>query len=242
MTKKLLLISLILLGLTQISFAQSNPSTAKRKISAELAVNTYSLFPVQYFEDSFNTMSIEKSSEMEKEFSESLLKKLDASKLTAEEKESVKPRILEFSSRISQMMKDLILKDFKVKDQTYKSLQNHYSTIFTLAELQKLNKFFKTSDGKQFVQVFNQLVTGEMNGKTGNTKVDEEKEFERLTKSLGNKLLAKFTDSLVDKVMLDIDKYIDEWSVRVGKDIEKATQSGAIKKEMDKFLAENFTK
>lgn len=242
MTKKLLLISLILLGLAQISFAQSNPSPAKKKIAAEIASNTFSLFPVVYFEEAFTSMSNEKGSEMEKEFNESLLKKLEVSKLTAEEKEIVKPRILEFTQKISQMMKDLILKDFNIRSQTNKSLQKHYIKLFTLAELQKLNKFFKTTDGQQFVKTFNELVTGEMKGKTGANANEDEKEFERLAKSLDRKLLGKFTDSLIEKVMEDIDNYVDEWSAQVGKNMEKETQSGAIKKEIEKFIDENFTK
>lgn len=241
MTKKLLLFSLILLGLAQISFAQSNPSPAKRKLAGEIAVNTYSLFPVQHFEDAFNTMSTEKGSELENELTESLLKKLDVSKLTAEEKEIIKPRILDFTSKISQMMKNLIMKDFKVKEQTNKSLQKHYIKLFTLAELQKLNKFFKTSEGQQFVERFNQLVTGEMKGNPGKSKAEDEEEFERLAKKLGEKLFVKFTDSLIEKVMIDIDKYVEDWSVQVGKNMDQATQNGAIKKEMDKFLAETFT-
>jgi hypothetical protein len=241
MIKKLLFISLILVSLAQISSAQNAPSPAKKKAAKEIAANTILLFPVQFFEDSFNTMNNEKSAEVEKDITESLFKKLEKSTLTPEEKEAFKPQITEFTSKISQMMKTLIMKDFNIRTQTNKSLEKNYVTLFTIAELQKLNKFFKTSDGQQFVKTFNEMVTGEMKGKTGNANGDDEKEFEKLAKGLGEKLIVKFTDSLIPKVMDDINKYVEVWAAQIPKKMEKEMTNGSMKKEMDKFMSQNFT-
>lgn len=242
MTKKILFISFILLSLAQFSLAQKTVSPTKKKLAVQLSAQTIAVFPVQFFEDSFNTMNSQKSVELEKELSESLLTKLEKSNLTTEEKDILKPRITDFTRKISQMMKDVVMKDFNIKTESNKLLEKQYLKIFTLAELQKLNKFFKTPNGQNFVKMFNRLVTGELQSNKTVDSAEEEKNFEAIAKSLDAKIFVKFTDSLVKNTMDDIVKYVEVWANQIPKNMEKEMTNGTIKKEMDKFMAENFTK
>lgn len=242
MTKKILFISLILLSLAQFSFAQKAVSPAKKKLAMQLTSQTISLFPIKFFEDSFSQMNSEKAAALEKELSIAFLAKLDESNLTADEKDVAKQRVTDFTQKISEMLKSLIMKDFNVKTWTNKSLEKHYLKTFSLAELKMLNNFFKTSDGQNFVKMFNRLVTGELQGNKSGSSGADEKDFEELTKKIGNNILAKFTDSLVLKVMDDINKYVENWANQIPINVEKEMKNGAIKKEMDRFMAENFTR
>jgi hypothetical protein len=238
MTKKILFISFVILGLIQFSVAQT---PAKKKLAGQLTRQTISVLPIQYFEDSFADMNAKQAANLEKTLSDTFLQKLEKSALTAEEKELIKERIAAFTQKVSLILKDLMTKDFNIGAEANKLLEKNYQKIFTLAELRRLDKFFKTSDGQFFVTKFNQLVTGKLNGTdNGITDLDEQ-ELERTGNLLGERLLVKFTGLLIEKAMDDISKYIDNWSNKMTKNIEKEMLNGAIKKEMDKFLAENFT-
>ena len=69
---------------------------------------------------------------------------------------------------------------------------------------------------------------------------EAEQEFDRIAKSLNEKLLVKFNDLLILKTMDDISRYIENWGNQIDKNIEREAKTGELKKEMDKFLAENF--
>jgi hypothetical protein len=241
MTKKILFISFILLSLTQFSFGQKTVSPTKKKLAVQLATQTVSLFPIEYFEQSFEAMNTRETARLEKDLTESLLAKMNqADNLNEAEKEILKPRITDFSAKISQLVKKAMMKDFNLKSTASNSLQKNYLKIFTLAELQKLNKFFLTKNGQTFVKSFNQLVTGQVQNTGSGMSPNEEKEFEAIAKSLGEKLLTKLTDLLIKETMDDIGRYIENWGNQLADNIEKEATSGEIKKEMDKFLAENF--
>jgi hypothetical protein len=154
MLKKLFVISLIILGLGQISFGQKAVSPAKKKLVTQLALQTADMLPIQVFEDAFEKSYESKSIEVAKGIVDNLTKSVEESEMSAEKKESVKAKIPGFSERFVQLTKSVMIKGFDVKLWTKKSLEKNYSGQFTVVELQKLNRFFGSKDGIAFKNLF----------------------------------------------------------------------------------------
>jgi hypothetical protein len=242
MLKKLFVISLIILGLGQISFGQKAASPAKKKLIEQLSAKTEDMLPVKIFEDFFEKSYEPKSVEIAKGLVDNLTKSVEESDMSNEKKESVKAKIPAFSERFVQLTKSLMSKGYDVKLWTKKSLEKNYSTRFTLAELQKLNRFLSSKDGIAFKDLFKKQTTDKINGgeeKTGDEDETEAMVYGKVEKYLGAALSEKFLSGVVTKAMDDISKSIDVWGNTMLQNLEKETTTGVLKQEIDKFIAEN---
>jgi hypothetical protein len=241
MLKKLFVISLIILGLGQISFGQKAVSPAKKKLAVQLAANTTEMFPIQVFDDSLKSAIEKSTSEKGSEIRDDLTKALETSNWSDEKKSEIRAKIPAFVDRMMELSKNLINKDFNVRDWTKKSLEKNCQKQFTLAELQKLNKFFASADGKAFVSAFSRITSSGIKGDTKESFTEEEgKYFEQITTIAGESVMNKFFDIVVKNVMDDITKSIEIWGDNMLKTLEKDSKTGSLKKEVDKFVAENI--
>jgi hypothetical protein len=241
MLKKLLVIAFIIISLGQITFGQKAVSPAKKKLATQLAANTGDMFPIQVFDETLKSSLDKALSEKEKEFSDYLTESIDTSKWSDEKKSEVKAKIPAFIDRMLGLSRDLMSKDFNVKNWTSKSLEKNCQNNFTVAELQKLNKFFITADGKDFVSAFNRVTSAGINGgEKESFSADEEKRFEKIVAVVGERTMNKFFDIVVKNVMDDIVKSVEVWGRNMLKALEKEVKTGVIKKELEKFVADNI--
>ncbi len=242
MLKKLFVISLIILGLGQISFGQKTASPVKKKLVEQLSFQTEDMLPVQLFQDFFEQSYEPKSVEIAKGLVDNLTKTVEESDMPIEKKDSIKSKLPDFSERFVKLTKSVMLKGYDVKLWTKKSLEKNYSTGFTLAELQKLNRFLSSQDGKAFKTLFKKQTLDKINSGEEKNVGDDEAEamvYVKVEKYLGAALSEKFLSGVVTKAMDDITKSIDVWGDSMLKTLEKETTTGILKREIDKFIAEN---
>jgi hypothetical protein len=240
MLKKLFVISLIILGLGQISFGQKAVSPAKKKLAVQLTERTVNLLPLEMLEMAFSKPVETNLAEIKTKIVDDLTKTIETSNLSEEKKSAVKIKVPAFSEKIAQITKELMSKDFNVKLWANKSLQQNYVRNFTVSELTKLNNFFGTKDGEEFVNLFSQRVSDAQAGKeTTETSADEEI-FSRIEKAVGRTTSNKLLDIAVKNTIDDVVKSVDIWGKNMLNDLKKATSpNGVIKLEVDKFIAEN---
>jgi hypothetical protein len=198
--------------------------------------------PVQLFQDFFEKSYEPKSVEIAKGLVENLTKSVEESDMSSEKKEAVKSKLPAFSESFVGLTKSVMLKGYDVKLWTKKSLEKNYSTGFTLVELQKLNRFLSSQDGKAFKSLFKKQTLDKINNGEEKTDGDDETEamvYGKVEKYLGTSLSEKFLSGVVTKAMDDITKSIEIWGDSMLKTLEKETTTGILKQEIDKFIAEN---
>lgn len=240
MVKKLFIITFILLGLGQVLFGQKNVSPAKKKLVSQLAANTTEMFPIDVYNDFLNSAIEKGTAEKGKEIVDELTKSLEASNWSDEKKEAVKLKIPAFVERLLKISKNLLSKDFNVRNWAIKSLEKNCHKQFTIAQLQKLNKYFSSSDGKAFVLAFKRITASEITGGQKDSFTTEEKErFEQMPTVTGEAAMTKFFDVVVINVMNDMNDSITVWGKTMLKNMESEFKDGLLKIEADKFIAEN---
>jgi hypothetical protein len=241
MLKKIFVIAFIIIGLGQISFGQKGVSPAKKKLIGQLVGNTTDIVPIQLFEDTISGTIDKVSTETAKEIQVNLEKSVNSSKWSDEKKAELKAKLPAFANRILAITKDILSTDFDVRSWATKSFEKNYQKQFTALELQKLNKFFGSDDGKSFISAFNRITSAGIKGeKEPAFTSEEEKKLEDSAKVVGKKTLDKFLDVILKNVMDDINKSLEIWGDNLMKRVEKEGTSGSIKKEIDKFVAENI--
>lgn len=242
MAKKILIISLILLGLTQISFGQKSVSPAKKLIADQLAWQTVDMFPIQYFEDGFRQTIESKFSEMKNEIVTDLTARLEKSELSEQQRTGIKAQLPEFSEKMILKLTNLWCQGFNPRVWVNKSLQKNYSRVFTLNELQKLNLFFKKETGKNFVNTFNRTVSTRLRGENADAvSAENEALFFELAKAIGLNTFTKFTDILVKNTMDEVIKSADVWSQEALKNMEKPDTKEEFQREINDFIAKFIT-
>jgi hypothetical protein len=241
MLKKLFVIAFIIIGLGQISFGQKGVSPAKKKLVSQLVGNTADILPIKFFEETVSSTVDKVSAEAVKEIQDNMEKSVDSSQRTDEKKSELKAKIPAFSNRMMEITKNIINTGFDVRNWATKSLEKNYQKQFTVAELQKLNKFFASDDGKSFVAAFNRITSAGLKGEKEPTfTAEEEKKLEDSAKVVGKQTFDKFFDVVIKNAMDDIDKSMKFWGDNMMKKIDKEGTSGSIKKEIDRFVAENL--
>lgn len=238
MFKKLVIVSIVIVALMQISFAQKAASPAVKKLATQLSVNTVDLFPIQIFENTLRTKNKEAAIEIEASINGKLTEQLEQSNLTEEKKSEIKLKIPDFAKSLSQKTLGIMERDFNVKSWATKSLEKQYSMQFTLVELRRLNTFFKTKNGKAFIKAFNEKVSDGINGKESEIGADGEELFMKFATAVKMPTFEKFTDKLITNVMDDITASIDNWGKKMLLNIQKETD-GNLKNEIETFILES---
>jgi lipopolysaccharide biosynthesis regulator YciM len=159
--------------------------------------------------------------------------------LTDEEKTALKPKVDEFSKTISKSLQDIIMKNFDIRNASNESLQKNYEKIFTLAELQKLNTFFKSANGKRFVRRFKEMTNDKLEGKESKITDADMKMFEQISKVISLKTFSKFTDILIPDAMEDIQLFVKNWSETAKDSLDKDLENQNLKAQIEQFIAEN---
>jgi t-SNARE complex subunit (syntaxin) len=237
MIKRILLILLILMGLSQGLFGQKPVSATKNKLVAKLISQTSEIIPSELFETVLQKTNDAKMSELAKDLAEKLNSTIDSETVLSEQKKTdLKAKIPEFSQHLAQVAKELIAKKFFIKSWISESFQNHYSKGFTTVELQKLNAYFETQNGKETVKLFNQLIGGISTGKTAEP---DSKTADQMGEFLKTPIGEKFFKLILEKVLDDIVKKIDAWGKQVLQDINESMTSGEIKRLMTEFIEQN---
>jgi hypothetical protein len=239
MFKKLIVISFIMAGLIQISFAQNSVSPAVKKLAVKLAEQSIGFFPIQIFDEVLKTKSDSVSAEIEAEIVTNLTAQLAKSSLSDEKKSEIKLKFSQFAKAMSQKANKLLARDFAVKSWTKQSLEEHYAEQFKLAELHRLSAFFATPTGKTVIKVFNNQVSKSVNGEDTNSDAEGDKLFERFARAVKMPTFEKFTDVLIVKVMQDINTSVEKWGDNLIKGLDNQTKL-AFKNEIEKFIAENI--
>jgi hypothetical protein len=240
MLKKLLVISLIIVGLGQFTFGQKTVSPAKKKLVTQLVANTTEMFPIQVFDDFLKSAVEKASAEQGKEMLDNLTKSIESSTLSDERKSEVKAKIPAFVERITELSRTLLSKGFDVRSWTAKSLEKNCQQQFTVVQLQKLNKFFGSADGKSSVTAFGRVTaSGIRGGEKDSFTVEEAKILEQFPVIVGESVMNKFFDIVVKNVMDDITKSVEIWGGNMLKNLEAEAETGLLKKEINKFIAEN---
>lgn len=236
MTKRSLFILFILLGLAQISFAQKAVPPAKKKLVAQLITNTSEIFPSEAFQDIFQQLNNDQSTELTKELTASLNSKIDAdANLSAQTKAEAKAKVPELVGKISHLTKTLLAKNFEITTWVNQSFNKHYSTKFTVSELQKLNAYFKSSNGKETVKLFNKMIVGGIKNKDQDVEPSDAE-----AEQMGNFLKAphgnKFFNVLMDGVFKDVSDKTDVWSKQALNNLKQQMTAGEMKRLIDEFL------
>jgi hypothetical protein len=239
MLKKLLVISLIIVGLGQFAFGQKAVSPAKKKLVTQLVANTTEMFPIQVFDDVLKSGVEKVTAEQGREMIDNLTKSIEASTLSDERKAEVKAKVPAFVERTMELSKTLLSKGFDARTWTAKSLEKNCQKQFTIVDLQKLNKFFGSADGKDFVILFNTNTVNKINGTEAKPNPDEERLFGQFATIVGRTAGDKFFDIIIKNVMDDITKSVEIWGTGMLKNLETEVKTGLLKKEIDKFFAEN---
>lgn len=238
MTKRIVLVFLIILGLAQFSFSQNTSAETKEELVKQLVAQTAEIFPAQEIVKIFNDLNEKQRGEMEKELKDSLTNKIDKSSLTSSRKIEIKEKIPNLIKRYSEVINGIVTKDFKVETWVENAFNKHYLGSFSIGELKELNDYFKTQEGEEIINLFNKTIISGMQEKEEELEVPEEDAIV-MAKFLQNSFGEKFSEILMENVFADIMGQIDHWSNQFTKDFEKEVESGSIKDLIDEFLSAN---
>jgi hypothetical protein len=239
MFKKLIVVSFVMVGLMQISFAQKVASPAAKKLAVKLSTASLGFFPIKTFDEVLKTKIESASAEIEADIMNKLLEQLNQSNLSDEKKSEIKLNFPEFAKSLSQKARNLLEQGFEVKTWTKQSLAKHYAEQFKLAELQRLSAFFATATGKTLMKVFNNQVSKGISGEETNSDAERDKLFEKFARAVKMPTFEKFTDVLIVKVMDDITASVDKWGDNLNKNLEKQSEA-SFKNEIEKFIADTI--
>lgn len=237
MKKRIFIISLILLGLANLSFGQTSVSPSKKKLVADLTVNTSGIFPADKIDEVFKEVQAEKMAETAKRITDTIAAKIEANdKLTAQEKAEIKARIPELSQKLSKLAMDFMVKDFTIKKWTNSAFQKYYSSEFTNSELRQLNTYFKTASGKQIAKIFKTLIIG---GITDEKEIPNAKNDALMESFMKKPFAEKFFDVLLKNIVAEVMEKTDDWSKKALTEIDKSLENGEMKKLLEDFIAVN---
>lgn len=205
---KILFILLTVLGLVQFSFGQG--ATAKSKAIAQLFNQTGEMFPIDMIEGEIRKQIEANIVNSEKTYLlEPFYEKIDSdTTLTEEKKTELKKKYPEFVKKLSELIRELGFEGFDMQKWYQKSFTANISKNLTSAELKKLNTYFSTPTGKDFVQKFRQISLD------GYANVIPQSQNPKLKELIAtqNILRKKFIDLLLKDVSNSVKGMVDKWA------------------------------
>lgn len=242
MTKQILFISLVLLGLVQFSFGQKAVAPSKQKLVSQLVSTTEKFFPYEEFDGMIEKTRTIFSSGMEEELGKEIERKIDATdKLSAEKKAEIKAKIPALTKEMSNYVNHLIGKNFKIKSWVKESATKHFSKSFTVAELQKLNAFFQSPNGRNTLLAMNKALSmGIKSEKDETNLVDAEKFAKYAEKLLMTKTGEKFFKTLSKNILDDVSGEIEKSGDRFLAELNESLNEKELNQILLKFVADNI--
>ncbi len=242
MTKQILFISLVLLGLVQFSFGQKTVAPSKQKLVSQLVTTTEKFFPYEEFDEVIEKTRTTFSRGMEEEIGADIERRINASdKLSAEKKAEIKAKIPALTRDISNYVNVLIGKNFKIKAWVKESAAKRFTKNFTVAELQKLNNFFQSPNGKNTLLAMNQALIYGIRGEKDETNlVDAEKFAKYAEKLLMTKTGEKFFNTLNKEVLNDVSLELDKFGDRFLDELNESLEKKELNQIFAKFVADNI--
>jgi hypothetical protein len=240
MRHRIFIISLVLLGLVQLSFGQKAASPAKQKLVSQLVQSTAQIFPFEQFEDGFQKASQIITADFEKDITEQVRQKIESmGDLSEPEKAGLKSRAPEVAQAFRKLIDNWMMKDFQMKKWVNESANNHFKQKFSVVELQKLNSFLKSSGGRLTLSAMRNVISHEFKETSTKTNSVEAEKFEKIAEEFSKtRLGAKFLQIVIEDIFTDVQKNIDRWEAIVFGNID----SPATEKEFDRLLNEFFKK
>ncbi|MBX7173518.1 MAG: DUF2059 domain-containing protein [Pyrinomonadaceae bacterium] len=242
MTKQILFISLVLLGLVQFSFGQKAVAPSKQKLVSQLVTTTEKIFPYEEFDGMIEKTRVTFSKGMEEEIGADIERRINASdKFSAEKKAEIKAKIPALTRDISNYVNVLIGKNFKIKAWVKESAAKHFAKNFTVAELQKLNNFFQSSNGQNTLLAMNQALTyGIRSEKDETNLVDADKFAKYAEKLLMTKTGEKFFKTLNKDILNDVSAELDKFGDRFLDELKESLEKKELNQMFVKFVADNI--
>lgn len=243
MTRKILFISLIVLGLSQFIFGQQKVPATKKKLVTNLVTATEKFFPYQQFDSTFQNMITTISGKFERDIGKEVTDKIDSNKnLEPAKKIELRSKVPALMKDVTKFLNAIIGEKFRLKVWVSESSNDHFTRNFTAAELKQLTTFFNSPGGKNAIMSFNQILARGMEESPSPINSTAEKDFERNTaKILKTAAGKKFFSIITDKIMDDVNTKIDRWGNEIIKDIDDSFAKGALNRIMSDFFGENIS-
>ncbi len=243
MTRKILFISLIVLGLAQFSFGQQKVQSTKKKLVTNLVTATEKFFPYQQFDSTFQNMITTITGKFERDIGKEVTDKIDSNKnLESAKKIELKSKVPALMQDVAKFLNVMIGKKFKLKVWVSESSTNHFTRNFTTAELRQLTTFFNSPSGKIAILSFNQTLARGIEDEPSAVNSNAEKDFVKNTaKILRTSAGKKFFNIITENVMQDVNTQIDLWGNEFMKDIDNSFAKGELNRMLLDFLGENIS-
>lgn len=226
----------------QASFGQTANESQKRALANELVEITFRAFPMGTFQDTIEKMKMESLDGFKSEISATLNSKIDESAdLSAAKKAEIKAKVPNLVDKMAVRVEVLVMQDLDMEQWIKETLTENYVKDLTLAEMQKINAFFKSSSGTIFFELVKEEASAEFEKRPSKSsemlKVKDALEIYKFMKTpSGERFMAVFTkdaDSFLNKK-------INAWGEDILKNLEQDIENGELNKLLVDFIAENL--
>jgi len=202
-------------------------TTAKKKVAAKVSNLMYAPFPPGMLGGVAEKEIAKSTTEIEQSVVRAITQKIDEdAALTAEQKAAGRERLPEFSKRLTEKLKELAFKDFKIQQWMEDGFTENLNVALTLAELQRAQRFLESPDGKTYISELSRSMTAA--GPNAASGPDDPPFFRT---PAGKKLLAAWSDHSRS------DERFKAWTKNIQVSIREAIQSGEIARMTKEFRA-----
>lgn len=226
----------------QASFGQTADEEQKITLSDELVEITFRAFPMVTFQDTIEKMKTESLSGFKSEISSTLNAKVDESAdLSAAKKAEIKAKVPNLVDKMAVRVEVLVMQGLDMEQWLKEALAENYTKDLTLADLKKINAFFKSSSGTVFFELVKEEASAELEKRPSKSSTmlknkDAAEIYKFMKTPSGEKFMTVFTK--------DTDNFLNEkinaWGESMLKDLEKDIESGELNKLLVDFIAENL--
>ena len=226
----------------QTSKPAASAASERERLAVELYGETANLFPAAVVEEIVETVRDQAVSQMKTTITATLGAKLDESdKFTPERKEAIKAKLPELAENVAEITRKIFTDGFTVRDWVGTASIKNYQKKFSEAELKELIATFQSSEGQEFVTLFNQTITNGLkeNGKSVNLQGNPQviATFDRFAET---RLGKKFFNVLVNNVYADVSEEAKNWSDQSVKKLKSEMDNGSLNRVVMEFVRENL--
>ena len=226
----------------QVSFSQTADELQKVKLADELVEITFRAFPMGTFQDTIEKMKTESLSGFKSEISATLNAKVDESAdLSAAKKTEIKSKVPNLVDKMAVRVEVLVMQGLDMEQWIKETLAENYVKDLTLAEMEKINAFFKSSSGAVFFELVREEASAEFEKRPSkSSSMLKEKDALEIHKFMqtpsGTKFMAVFTKN-ADTFL---NEKINMWGEGMIKKLEQDIESGELNKLLVDFITENL--
>lgn len=226
----------------QTSFSQTANEAQKIRLADELVEITFRAFPMGTFQDTIEKMKMESLGGFKSEISATLNSKIDESAdLSAAKKAEIKAKVPNLVDKMAVRVEVLVTQGLDMEQWIKETLAENYVKDLTLAEIEKINAFFKSSSGKMFFELVKEEASAEFEKRPSKSSAMlKEKDAVEIYKFMktpsGEKFMAVFTKDSDNF----LNKKINAWGEDMLKNLEQDIENGELNKLLVDFIAENL--